>query len=215
MNDILVIIGNGGHTQDILGVLKANYKERPNTVIIDDDRNKSEIDGTNIVDMYLKLMRQTAGKKMSYVIGVNSSQIRKEIAGRMDAIYAIPADPIIHPQSIFNRYNTPIGPGSVIGAGVVMTTNVKLGAHCHINSCASINQGSTIGHFATLAPGARICGDVYVGDNVMMGCNSSIINMINIGDDAVIGAGAVVIRDVKAGQTVIGVPAKPMEEKLK
>ncbi len=49
-----------------------------------------------------------------------------------------------------------------------------------------------------------------VGDNVFVGAGARILGGICIGDNAVIGANAVVIHDVPAGATVVGVPARPL-----
>jgi serine acetyltransferase len=47
-----------------------------------------------------------------------------------------------------------------------------------------------------------------VGNRVVIGANAVVLGNITIGDDAKIGAGAVVVKDVPAGATVVGVPAK-------
>lgn len=47
-----------------------------------------------------------------------------------------------------------------------------------------------------------------LGDRVEVGCGASILGPIRIGNDARIGAGAVVMKDVPAGATVAGNPAR-------
>jgi serine O-acetyltransferase len=47
-----------------------------------------------------------------------------------------------------------------------------------------------------------------IGDHVFISCNSSIIGAVSIGDSAVIAANTLVIDDVPAGATAIGVPAR-------
>ncbi len=49
---------------------------------------------------------------------------------------------------------------------------------------------------------------VHIGSNVWIGGSSIILPGVTIGDDAIIGAGSVVTRDVPAGATVIGSPAR-------
>jgi len=75
-----------------------------------------------------------------------------------------------------------------------------------------------MGDFTTLAPGVHISGCVHLGKRVYVGTGAVIINgtqeePIVIGDDAVIGAGACVIKSVPTGQTVVGVPARPLPRK--
>jgi len=49
-----------------------------------------------------------------------------------------------------------------------------------------------------------------IGDNVILGTGCKILGPYRIGDNAVIGANSVVFRSVEAGQSVFGVPARPI-----
>lgn len=51
---------------------------------------------------------------------------------------------------------------------------------------------------------------VRIGANVWIGGAAIILPGVSVGDDAIIGAGAVVTRDVAAGETVAGNPARPV-----
>jgi serine O-acetyltransferase len=54
-----------------------------------------------------------------------------------------------------------------------------------------------------------------LGRNVVVGTNSCLLGAINVGDGARIGANSVVVKDVPAGATAVGVPARVVEEKKK
>lgn len=67
-----------------------------------------------------------------------------------------------------------------------------------------IRQGVTIGNRNMNEPMAA----PLLGNRVNVGAGAKLLGAITIGDDAVIGANAVVVRDVPAGATAVGVPAQ-------
>ena len=81
------------------------------------------------------------------------------------------------------------------------------------------NLASTIAHdcvikdYVTIYSGVHIAGNVILGECVSVGIGTNIIQGLSIGDNTFIGAGAVVVKDLPANCTAVGIPAKPMEKK--
>lgn len=80
------------------------------------------------------------------------------------------------------------------------------GGPCVINSSAVIGNNVDIYQYVTI--GSMYNHAAHIGNNVYIGPSVCIVENVNIGDGATIGAGAVVVKDVPAGATVAGVPAK-------
>jgi len=92
-----------------------------------------------------------------------------------------------------------IGGGLFIQHGfATMITAESVGENCWINQQVTIGYN---GHGK--AP--------VIGNNVMITCGAKVLGEITIGDDAVIGANAVIIRDVEPGAVMGGVPAKRLK----
>ncbi|MHB8685186.1 MAG: serine O-acetyltransferase [Dehalococcoidia bacterium] len=93
------------------------------------------------------------------------------------------------------------GPGLMVTHGqVVIDGRTRIGRHCQINPWV------TIGLSNSKKLGFSVDGPT-IGDEVRIGTGAKLIGPIVVGDGARIGANAVVIHDVPAGATVVGVPA--------
>ena len=93
-----------------------------------------------------------------------------------------------------------IGPGLVLfhPVGVVIGAHVRVGSHCRLQ------QGVTLGGKGSRG---RSHESPQIGDYVMFGAGARCIGSIRVGSGAVVGANAVVVKDVPAGHTALGVPA--------
>jgi len=112
--------------------------------------------------------------------------------------------------------------------GVIIGNDIEIGANCQIAKGAlsntiigdgsKINVGCYIAHNSVLGKNiwisaqARIAGSVKIEDNVTIFIGAIVREQKKIGKDAIIGMGAVVTKDVPAGETWIGNPAKKMEK---
>jgi acetyltransferase-like isoleucine patch superfamily enzyme len=106
-----------------------------------------------------------------------------------------------------------MGPGTVICAGCLITTDIRIGAHVHINIGSTVGHDAVLHDFATVNPGVSLSGNVTLHEGVEMGTGSVVIPHCEIGSWSTIGAGAVVARSLLANITAVGAPAKAIRER--
>ena len=119
-------------------------------------------------------------------------------------------------------------PGAVIGSEcnicdfVFIENDVTVGDRTTIKSGVQIWDGVTIGHDVFIGPNVTFTNDknptsknkefkvlrTLISDGVSIGANSTLLPGIQVGEGAIIGAGSVVTKNVAAGATVYGNPAK-------
>jgi len=101
-----------------------------------------------------------------------------------------------------------VGHGAIVQRGVSVMPYAQVGTGCKLNVDCVVHHEAKIGSFSTLAPGSRILGNVTVEDKAYIGAGAVIRQRCRVGEGAIVGAGAVVVDDIPAGATVVGVPAK-------
>lgn len=106
------------------------------------------------------------------------------------------------------RYGVEIHPAAQIGRRFMIDhgMGIVIGETSIIGDDCLIYQGVTLGMTGKHA-GKR---HPTLGDDVMVGANAVVLGNINVGSGAKVGAGAVVVCDVDCGDTVVGVPARPV-----
>ncbi|WP_081581692.1 serine O-acetyltransferase [Pararhodospirillum photometricum] len=99
-----------------------------------------------------------------------------------------------------------IHPGARLGRRLFIDhgTGVVIGETAEIGDDVTLYQGVTLGG-TSLLPGKR---HPTVGHGVIIGAGAHVLGPHTVGDGARIGANAVVLSDVPAGATMVGIPAR-------
>ena len=117
----------------------------------------------------------------------------------------------IHPSVQILGNDVEIGEGSIICAGTIITTNVKIGNHTHLNLQTTIGHDCNICNYFTTAPGAKISGNCKIYDCVYVGTNTSIKENTSIHSLTTIGSNATVVKNIEEPGTYVGVPTKKIK----
>ncbi len=115
---------------------------------------------------------------------------------------------LVHPACIVgNKKFNQLGRGTILTAGVILTTHVNLGDFVLINLATTVGHDVHIGNFSTIMPGCNISGNVSIGEGCLMGTGAKTLQNIAIGAESVIGAGAVVTKSFEGKVKLMGIPA--------
>jgi sugar O-acyltransferase (sialic acid O-acetyltransferase NeuD family) len=117
----------------------------------------------------------------------------------------------IHPSAQILGNDVQIGKGSIICAGCILTTNIVIGNHAHLNLQTTIGHDCEIGDYFTTAPGAKISGNCKIYDCVYVGTNASIKEKISIHSLTTIGLNAGVVKNIEEPGVYTGTPAKKIK----
>jgi sugar O-acyltransferase (sialic acid O-acetyltransferase NeuD family) len=215
----IAIYGCGGFGREAAWLLEACNEAGAgyqNVGFIDDDPalQGSFVNGLPVFSLE-EAARTFPGAQV--VAGVGSPTVREALVARI-AAHAFVHATLVHPRVERSRW-IEIGEGSVVCAGTILTTNVRLGKHVQVNPGCIISHDSVLEDYASLAPGVHISGFVHLGRRAYVGAgaviiNGSAANPLVIGADVIVGAGACVTKPVEPGLTVVGVPARPIEHQV-
>jgi acetyltransferase EpsM len=132
------------------------------------------------------------------VLGTGAVKVSPLRAGIVDRLphrrWASP----IHPRA-YVASSARIGAGAVVMAGALVQV---------INTGAVVEHDTVVGDLVQVGPGAVLGGGVRIGPGSFVGLGARIRDHVEIGAEAMIAMGAVVVRDVAEGSTVMGVPAR-------
>lgn len=137
--------------------------------------------------------------------------VRQQIADRLASL-GVNDDrlaTLVHP-SVTVPSGCTVGPGTILLAGVVLTADVSVGRHVVCMPNAVLTHDCRLEDYATVCAGAVIGGGVVVKRAAYLGMACSVREYTTIGAESVVGMGSVVLRDVPAGQTWVGSPARQL-----
>ncbi len=144
-----------------------------------------------------------------FVIALGNPAARARVAAALEQQIGPRFATIVHPRA-WIAGTVDIGPGTMVFGLTSVTANTNLGRHVLINPGTTIAHDCKLADFATLGPSCALAGGVIVEEGAELGIGVRVAPRVRIGRAAVVGAGAVCIRPVLPGTTVVGVPAHPI-----
>lgn len=208
----IVIWGIGGHAREVAQLISDIESHQAGTwalqgFVVDDHattRNPSPLPAPMLggIDWWL------ARPEVWGVVAVGNPAIRRQITQRLQQSNpALRFATLVHPMA-WVAPSASLGQGSVVFAQSCISTQVQVGQHASINLACTLSHDTVLGDCVSLGPGVHLCGGVHIGHDCELGAGVNVIPNVQIEAGVTVGAGAVVTRQLPAGVTAVGVPAK-------
>lgn len=146
-----------------------------------------------------------AGEGLLWLVAVGGNALRDRLATAWEGRLAWTT--IVHPRAWVSP-SAKLGTGVFVGPGAIIHAHATVGDHVIVNSGAIVEHDCVLGRACHIAPGAVLGGGVRIGARALIALGARVRDHITIGEDATVGMGAAVVADVRAGTTVLGVPAR-------
>jgi sugar O-acyltransferase (sialic acid O-acetyltransferase NeuD family) len=204
----IVILGAGGFAREVLDVYDACNQAGwgPFEVIgfLADDQPPGTMINERPVLGDVSWLTDT--DRPLAVCAIGDPAVRRRVVRRATEL-GVSFHTVVHPDARLTRW-VQVGQGSVITAGCILTNQIRIGSHVHLNLDSTVGHDAVIEDFVTVAPGVHLSGNVTLEAGSNIGTGAAIIQGRRVGAGAVIGAGAVVTEDVPPDVVAVGVPAR-------
>lgn len=215
-NRPLIIIGGGGHTRVLIGMLLESNREIRGVVTRNTALFGTSIMGVPVLGHEERVL--FAANEVALVNGVgNVASSRSgsglEVRASLYHLYralGFQFPPVTDARAVIQPEVT-MGDSVQVMPGVIIQPGAMIGENVILNTGAVIDHDAVIYPHAHIAPGAIICGHAVVGEETHIGAGAVVIQGVRVGSNAVIGAGAVVTRNVPDNAVVRPMPMEQIK----
>ena len=203
------IVGSSGHAKVVIDILERRPEYRIAGLFDLPRLVGKEVLGYPILGSEEQLPQYRQSQELDGVIvAIGDNDLRRKVVESIERLCPVlPFVRAIHPSVQLGKAVS-VGPGSVLIAGAVVNAAAKVGAHCIVNTKASLGHDAVMQDFSSLASGATVGGGALMGTGCAIALSATVLHNRKVGAHTVVGAGAVVSRDLPDAVVAYGIPCR-------
>ena len=204
-----VVFGAGGFARELLGWIADCGRAKRERYAIAAWISEGDDVGQDLHGIPVIRPDDWSGSAPRFVVAISNPAGKKRIAQAM-ATRGWQAEIFAHDTAAIGL-SAKIGAGTIICPSCRISTDATIGEHVLVNSGSGIGHDAIVGSYSSLLGTVSVNGNVTVGEGVLLGAGSMIYPGKKVGEGATIGIGSVVLRNVPAGASMFGNPARRID----
>jgi len=214
--EIYCVYGASGFGREIMPLARQQLcsvgKQSASLVFVDDAAQPGQVCNGHRVMTLAEFLNEPADNRYA-ALAIANSAVREQLSARLEAsgveAWSVRAANVVVMDDVV------LGEGALLSPFVTLTSNIVIGRQFHANIYSYVAHDCVVGDYVTFAPGVKCNGNVRIEDHAYIGTGAVLKQgkpgqPLVIGRGAVVGMGAVVTKNVPAGTTVVGSPARVM-----
>lgn len=202
----LLIWGFGGHARSVADIALASGFQY--LLFVDENAREGESFLSFPVVKDVAELYPLAGDWWAFPAAGDNCK-RKDQVREIDAI-GLELVTLISPTATVGA-GASLGGACLVGHHAHIGPMARIGAGCIVNTSAVVEHECCVGSFSHVSVNATMAGRSQLGQLCMLGAGATIIDGCTVTDSVTLGAGAVVVANIYASGSYVGVPAKQLK----
>lgn len=210
----VIVIGGGGHAAVVADALLAAGREVLGLTDASPARHGGRVCGLPVLgdDTVLARYRSDQLELANGLgsLGGETMPLRRRVQEQLEG-QGWRFCSVVHPSAVVSPFARLDGAVQLL-AGCVVQAGASVAHGSIVNTAAVVEHDVVVDTWCHIAPRALVCGDVRIGHASHVGAGAIVRQGLALGPMTLVGLGAVVVKSFVGNGTLVGLPARAMEQ---